>query len=517
MPPLARTNSSVDLSVENMSLVRPALLSIQHRVSQHSFVQRLERISEKLKKAITLTQTNAGHLFLAMLFSNLASLDKNHAETLKQLENHKSEDDKQILASQLIQISHIRKSLELVADLVVENGADNVDEKIKTNLEILNKLIALYNKSNHYKSARLDTIFSLNRFSNYFYSGTLISTVFVSIADALALSLPPALTAAGKLFPPILYAADTVIILLTLIYTLATSFYLSLVEKQAKVVLRSPLYKKDFSLRSLSNFVAFSLQFVAVLVFSSVLASSPVGWALIAGASIARWISELYIGARRAKLNYLEEEKKWSELKKNIDTIENLKEPAAILAAEQSLNRLKEKEEVLAENVKILKKQDYEKDIEAIWGFVGALGSVVFACGFFLPPLAVLGFAMICFPAMRNAAKATYEFLAPYFEKRRKAPEAEEATSYNTQGIGQGLQQAALLSPTHEREVSSDPELSEKRRSKSENETPDLALVSSSILESAALLNSQKKLNEPPPSPEEPELATEARTRSGPS
>lgn len=381
-----------------------------------------------IPQILSLTHTDSGRILTSKLYDCLEYLDVyNHDyNTLQNQERH---------LTNLLELKYKLKKIVLMASL---SGLDEIESELK------DEILELSEKIHHYadlrkRSEHLDTIADLNRWSTFFYYGTIVAKHTTKGLQTFFHVLPGLLKNLGKIFPPIIITLDATKNLFDLIYAAATKVHLVHVEKKMEIpISSSPFYNKGFFVRFLGNLAALTLNIFAILIFTGILATPPLGWALSVGVIGAEWLANTVIPAWHAWKNYKNlrtetlrtaQEKKIKELTTEFKRATNQKDVSRLNRTIQDLRRLQLK-------TKIAEKHFHEKQASAFFGLCSITGSILLACAIFAPPLYLPALALLVIPAVRNTVKFVNKYLDKNFSHSPQAdPDATPPIPFRTQEI----------------------------------------------------------------------------------
>ncbi|HSW70695.1 MAG TPA: hypothetical protein VLH77_01800 [Gammaproteobacteria bacterium] len=353
-------------------------------------------------QVLTLTHSDSGRILASKLYDCLEYLDEND---LYYAEEHEK------LIKQLEQLQDLKNKLSRIVWIASLQGLDEVESEFKDEIINLNEEIHEYVRKRKRENKHLRVLSEVNRWSRFIYYGTITAKYTTKGLQTLFNFLPGLLKNLGRLFPPLIISLDTIKNLFDLIFSVAARGHLSKVEKKMKDVpiASSPYYNKGFFLRAFGNVAALTLNVFIILIFTGVLATTPLGWALSVGVIASEWLSNTFIPAWQAWKNCDNLEKEF--LKLTLKAAKNEGEAFGPNSENKNLAQLPTK-------IKLARKVFEAKQKDAIFGVFSFVGSILLAFAIITPPLYIPALILLIIPAVRT----TVLFLNKYLDKKFGPP-----------------------------------------------------------------------------------------------
>jgi len=414
------------------------------------------------------TQNLAGKIFLNRLRQKAEYLIKQHHADTQHLDSTDHPDDITHFEQRLLQLTNIINNLVTISNRVASKGADNIhaDSLISQCIEDFDQSVKLYNKALEYKNTKLAKFSYYGEISTWLYYGSLVADSVISSLCFVLNYIPPLLNRVSAISPPLVYVLDAVVTLFDIAYSAITRIHLAVMEKKTGTSLHSAESDKNFALRTTGRLSELGLKICVALAFAGILFTTPIGWALVAGATTFRWMSDMVLSTKHAWNTYQKLSKEILDINAEISSTEDLKHLAQsegdILKFEQRLNILKSKQSELATKVNSAREKYKEKRRETAWGLVGVVGTVLVALSPFFPPLSIVGLALMGLSTLPIAIKyvgMAFQYLRGLFKNNSTTVQAESSSkqpglaalgSYNTQDINSLVSELAPEILPHE-------------------------------------------------------------------
>lgn len=299
-------------------------------------------------------------------------------------------------------MQHLKNIIIAITALTIDTQSDFI-EKIelfnKENTDVDKEILALSAeyallRENTKYIARLEYGKDLSTYMTY---GTTALNAVVTVGLAWFITLGEAARAAGAIFYPIT-AAFTSLARLFSFLGRTTQFFIASSQankQEIDAVRKLELEDTKALLRKSAVFrlLTLSLNLLSTLAFAGLLAT-PIGWALVAAATLVEWIDDGLGASQRADKLLQKFEKEHPEVLTDPETADA---------------------DILREFKTLKEKADHAKS-EAKWGFANVVAMMLIACGpipFAGPILGLAGLAIFGIVSIRNA----YVAAKPYIEK----------------------------------------------------------------------------------------------------
>ncbi len=402
----------------------------------------------QMMQALELTQSDSGRHIASKLFTYIKNLRDNYYYYCKLLSKATDDESKRAIKILLEELRQLKADLGLSITLAAQKGLDDIyrDKDFAKKLAKLHKDIDAFLKMRR-SGEHVDNLAHLNSWSYLVYYSTIVASYMTKSLHGFLQSLPSILSTLSRVFPPIIIAMDAITNISDLIYSLVTYSHLSEQEKLSGgkwPLTSSPLYNKGYFLRLAGNAVALSLNVFILLIFTGALFTTPFGWGLSAAVITAEWMASCVVPAWQARKNYkklqndLRNMQGSKELNAKIAELEATRKDLSVHGTISDINQQIKTLNELSTKVQLAEKTYLAKKADALWYFCSIAGSIIFACGFILPPLFLVGMLFLSASPVRTV----YNWLADQYTQHYKdtSQALERISSVRTSQI-----QAAMI------------------------------------------------------------------------